>query len=495
MPVLVEPAPALAPAPAAGSPGTTARRHPAFVALVLVYAAGMLAVTLLRHRRFESGVDLGAYHSVFWSLAFHGTPYNAIERVHQWSNHLEIGLVWLAVPYRILTTPAWLLGAQTLAVAAAAFPIEAIARRVTGDRFVAALATLAMLLTPQLVLADLADFHAATLCVLPIAVLAWGVEVDSPRAVFVGALAAISLREQMGLLLFAAGFAWVIRHGARRLFAATALALGGLAFFFLAVKWAIPAFGSGQSFRYMTQYNRLGGSADGVLATASRAPLGFLAMAFQGDRKLFVLALASGALPLLLLALRSLRRAAWPLLLALPLLAVQLYSDDPAKWSVHSHYGAPIVPLFATAAILALAFVPSRNDLRTIAAAAWLSVVMMHDARALPAIRGPGSLTDESFLRSPRHAALRKAIAAVPREASISAQEDVVPHVAARAEVHAFPDGEASDEYLLLDRDGAALRTGSTAKVDAARERLRVSPSFNVLVDEAGVLLVKRAQK
>ena len=470
------------------------RRHPAFVALVLIYAAGMLAWTILRHRHFGSGVDLGAYHSVFWNLAYRGTPYNGVERVHQWSNHLELGLVWLGIPYRIQATPVWLLGAQTLAVAAAAFPIEAIARRITRDRLISTLAALAMLLTPQLLLADLADFHAATLCVLPIAVLAWGIEVDSPRAVGLAALAAISLREQMGLLLVAAGVAWVIRHGRRRLLAASALGIGGLAFFFIAVKWVVPAFGSGQSFRYMAQYNRLGGTADGVLATASREPLTFLAMAFQGDRKLFVLELASAALPLLLLSLRSARRAAWPLLLAAPLLAIQLYSDEPAKWSIQSHYGAPLVPLFAAAGVMALALLPKKGDLRTLAAAAWLSQGMMHDARALPSPFGPASAFDGAFSHSPRFAALRKAIAAVPPQASIAAQEDVVPHVASRADVHVFPDGEASDDYLLLDRDGAALRSGGTKSVDAAMDRLRTSASFSVLVDEAGVLLLERVR-
>ena len=313
---------ALVRAPAEGSGNAVLRRHPAFVALVVAYAAAMLAWTVLRHRHFGSGADLGAYHAVFWNLAYRGTPHNAIERVHQWSNHLELGLVWLGIPYRIHATPVWLLGAQTLAVAAAAFPIEAMARRITRDRLISTLAAMAMLLTPQLVLANLADFHAATLCVLPIAILAWGIEVDSPRAVGLAALAAISLREHMGLLLVAAGVAWVIRHGRRRLLAAIALGLGGLAFFFIAVKWLVPAFGSGQSFRYMAQYNRFGGTADGVLATASREPLTFFAMAFQGDRKLFVLELASAALPLLVLSLRSIRRASWPLLLAAPLLAV-----------------------------------------------------------------------------------------------------------------------------------------------------------------------------
>jgi uncharacterized membrane protein len=479
-------------APAPGSGDAATRRHPAFVALVAVYAAGMLAWSILRHRHFGSGVDLGAYHSVFWNLAHRGTPYNGVERVHQWSNHLELGLVWLGIPYRLYATPIWLLAAQTLAVAAAAFPIEALARRITHDRLISTLAALAMLLTPQLVLADLADFHAATLCVLPMAILAWGIEVDSPRTVGLAALAAVSLREQMGLLLVAAGVAWVIRHGKRRLLASGALALSGLAFFFIAVKWAIPAFGSGQSFRYMAQYNRLGGSADGVLTTAASGPLAFIAMAFQGDRKLFALELASGSLPLLFLALRSIRRAAWPLLLVAPLLAVQLYSDDPAKWSIHSHYGAPLVPLFAAAGVLALSLLPAKGDARTIVAAVWLSLVMMHGAQALPSLRGPGSAIDSGFSQSPRGAALRKAIGAIPAKASISAQEDVVPHVASRVDVHAFPDGEATDEYILLDRQGASRRPDGAKATEEAIARLQVSSDFKVLVDEAGVLLVKR---
>ena len=479
-------------APVTPPDDAAAHRHPAFVAVVAVYAAAMLAWSLLRHRHFGSGVDLAAYHSVFWNLARRGTPYNAIERAHQWSNHLEVGLVWLGIPYRIYATPVWLLAAQTLAVAGAAFPIEALARRITRDRLIAALAALAMLLTPQLVLADLADFHAATLCVLPVAILAWGIEVDSPRAVVLSALAAVSLREQMGLLLVAAGVAWVIRHGARRAFPAAALALGGLAFFFVAVKWAIPAFGSGQSFRYMAQYNRLGGTADGVLSTATKGPFAFLAMALHGDRKVFAIELASGSLPLLFLSLRSIRRAAWPLLLAAPLLAVQLYSDDPAKWSIHTHYGAPLVPLFAVAAVLALALLPAKGDVRTIVAAVWLSMIMMHDAQALPSPRGPGAAIDPGFSKSPRALALRRAIEAVPPQASISAQEDVVAHVASRVDVHAFPDGEATDAYILLDREGAARRPDRLDATDRAIARLRGSSDFKVLVDEAGVLLAKR---
>jgi hypothetical protein len=95
---------------------------------------------------------------------------------------------------------------------------------------------------------------------------------------------------------------------------------------------------------------------------------------------------------------------------------------------------------------------------------------------------------------APRGAALREAIAAVPMTASISAQEDVVPHVASRVDVHAFPDGEATDEYVLLDRQGASRRPDSATITDEAIGRLRTASDFTVLVDEAGVLLVKRVE-
>jgi hypothetical protein len=65
--------------------------------------------------------------------------------------------------------------------------------------------------------------------------------------------------------------------------------------------------------------------------------------------------------------------------------------------------------------------------------------------------------------------------------------------VASRVEVHAFPDGEESDEYILLDRDGAARRPGGAQAIEEASARLRSSRDFEIVVDAAGVLLVKRA--
>jgi uncharacterized membrane protein len=466
-------------------------RHPLLTAIVVAHAAALFTWSLFRHHTFGSTSDLGAYHSVFWSFAHRGTPWNAVERVHQWSIHLEIGLAWLWLPYKIYPHPIWLFLTQAIGCAAAAYPVEALARKITADRLVSTLCAVAVLLTPQLLLAEIADFHAATLCVLPMAIVAWGIEADSPRAVAAGAVAALSLREHMGLLLVAAGLAWVIRHGMRRAAAGLTLAVFGAAYFVLAVKWVIPAFGGGQTFHTATEYMRLGGSTDGALQTVSKSPLKLFSLAFQGHRKIFALELAAGGLPLLFLSLRSLRRSAWPLLLAAPLLAVQLLSDDPAKWSIASHYGAPLVPLFAAACVLSLHFLSPKSDARPLFAAAWLAIGLMFDAKVIPSPRNHGGAFDRTFEDTPRYAALREALGRLPPAASISAQDDVVPHVAARAEVHEWPDGEATDEYVLLDVNGLS-RHNRHDELVAAFKKLRGSTEFQVLVSRAGVLLVKR---
>lgn len=472
-----------------------AARHPLLIPIAGLYAALLFASAFLRHRHFGSTTfELGAYHSMLWNVAFRGTPWNSLERVHQWSTHLEVGVAVLAPFYWIVVSPVWLWLAESLCVAAAAIPIDALARRITGDPVVGVLAAVAMLLSPQLVLGQMADFHMLALCTLPVAVMAWAVEVDSSRGLALGAVAAIALREQMGLLVAVAAVLWVLRHGRRRALPAVALAIMATAVSAIEIFLVIPAFGSGQSFRYISQYAQLGRSADEALHTATSKPLGVMATMIEARRARYVAELVSGAAPLVFLALRSARRSAWPLLIALPQLALQLVSSSSRKYALHFPYGMPIVPLIAASAVMALAFVPTDKwrDARRLAATGWLALTLLHLAGKLPSPSGHGRPIDPGFAGSPRAAALAKAIAAVPKEASISAQDGIVPHVAARSEIHCWPDGESTDEYILLDMEGVATNVENPGAITAAVRELRADPSFERVVDEAGVLLAKR---
>jgi hypothetical protein len=196
---------------------------------------------------------------------------------------------------------------------------------------------------------------------------------------------------------------------------------------------------------------------------------------------------------------------------------VQLFSVEPRKWDLHYPYGIPVVAAIAAAAVLALRFVPNvpsarsmgqspgshdRSpggapsstwpDARRLTAAGWLALVIVHLASVLPSPFGPGHAIDTAFATSVRASALEQAIGLVPADASISAQDDVVPHVAARSEVHRWPDGSDTDEYVLLDLDGAAANVRNRADLVSAGRQLRADAGFEVLLDEAGVILARR---
>ena len=463
-------------------------RHRAVLPLTIALAAFFFCVAWLRHQHYGThALDLGAYENSFWNLAHRGVPWNSVEGTHQWGNHFEIGLLWLWLPYRLAPSPVWLLLLQAITLAACVLPIEALARDVLGDRERALQVAIATAIAPQLILANLYDFHALTPCALAMATLALGIERDRSWMIWLSALVAVSLREQMALAMAAAGAAWVLRHGVRRLGQGIALVAVGVSAFLLIVVVIIPRYAGGGTFRYAASYGRLGGSPGAAARFLIEHPLRFVALPFEGGRKLYLLELAAGATLFSLAALRS-RRTAWPLVIAAPLLLVQLLNDRREIWHLDFHYGAPVVPLLAAAAVLALPRFPVQ------AVRVWIAVTTVVALLRVPRVVAiPQGPLDFAFATSARAGALREAAALIPAGAAISAQADIVPHLADRPEIHAWPRIDATDAWILLDADGMESDHSVRPAIEAAIIALRSSPEWRVRLDRERVLLVERA--
>ncbi len=473
---------------------TIARRHPLVLPAVATHAAAMLAWSALRHAHYGShAMDLGAYEQVFWNLGQHNSLWSSIEHTHQWSNHLEIGLVWLWLPYRIYPTVIWLFMLQSVCVAATAVVVEIVAREASGSRRLGLFAALATLAVPQLFYAETYDFHSITLCALPMALLVLGIERDRPRTIALAAAIALSLREQMGLAVAFAALAWLLRHGKRRWPAALALGSVGVGVFLAEVLWLIPSFDPHHgTFRYASQYGRLGGSPSAALRFALVHPLRFILLPFEGKRLLYPLAIASAGTPLALASLAWLRRAGWPLLIAAPLLLVQMFNDRSETWSIHFQYGAPIAPLFVVAAALALSQV-ALSKWQGALSLTWLVGMGAHYAVAVTGdLVGTSRPIMPGFAESPRARALARAARMIPDDASVSAQPDIVPHVCHRGAIHEWPYGEESDRFVVLDVGGMSIDDDIHAAVAAAVPRLRRDERFTTQLDEAGVAVFER---
>ncbi len=457
----------------------------------------MFAWSLLRHQHFgSSALDLGAYESVFWSLGQRGSLNNSIERMHQWSAHFEVGLLPLWLPYRFFPSVAWLFALQAACCASAGLFLERLARRALGDSRAALVCAVTMLLTPQFLLAQVDDFHSITLCALPISILLCGIDEDRPVLLWTGAWGALLLREQMGLAVIGAALAWIVVHGGKRFFQAALLSGVGLGVFLAEVHWLIPHFASQGPFRYLAHYQRVGGSLGAAARLALSHPLRFGLLLFEGERPIYIWELAHFGLPLIALGFVAPRKLAWPLLLATPLLVVQLLAGKKEVWSIHFQYGAPVVPALTAAVVLAIAWLYRRSRTQgKLALAGWLfGTVGMLLPNALTPLTHAGGPLDLAFGRSPRAAALSNLLALIPPTASVSAQDGIAPHLADRAVIHQWPDGESEDRFVALDVDGLSNNVKNESPAQAAA-RLRNDPNFRISVDEAGVLLAERIER
>jgi uncharacterized membrane protein len=177
------------------------------------------------------------------------------------------------------------------------------------------------------------------------------------------------------------------------------------------------------------------------LRTLARDPLILVKQVFRREKVLAsVQLLASmGFLPLLGYGL---------LLIALPLIWYLQLSDDRGLALLQEWHAATYLPVFFGAIFAGFRLFPSRG--RGIATgvlvlAAVLAFVL--DGSAFQILREPG-------MDPERREVARSLIAQIPPEASVSAQDELLPHLSHRREIYLFPTIEDAD-YILMDRLGS----------------------------------------
>jgi hypothetical protein len=180
------------------------------------------------------------------------------------------------------------------------------------------------------------------------------------------------------------------------------------------------------------------------------------------------------------------------LVIAAPLLLVQLLNDRWAVWDIHFHYGAVLVPLIAMASALALGRLRTRSpDLVRYGPWVWLSASAVYFVGWTV---GPTLFHETGPLRFVDRAARWQAIATVDADSSVCAQQDLAPHLADRPVIHSWPQCDDDDRYIVLDATGMRIDPSARALIQADIERLRVDPGMRVLFDRDGAFVAERVR-
>jgi hypothetical protein len=328
---------------------------------VLAWLGSMLVVCAVKYRCYlYTDFDLAIFAQGLLG-AVRGQWFSSIRGMYWLGDHSSLLLLALA-PLALVWRSALLLpSAQAAALALAAWPLFAHARRRFGDERVAAAFAAAWVLQPSLGYLALFEFHPETLATPLLLGAAVALRSGRARTAIACAAAAVLAKEDAALPVAVLGVVTALR-GTRARGAGLALvgvAAGSLALSFLVLK---PALAHGEA-DYGAMYERWGRGPAGILAGLVRDPGGALAAFWStpgdaGDslaKAQYWLHVFGPVLGLSLLAPLT-------LLPALPVFAEHFLSSRIEQHTIVYQYTALTLPFVALAAVDGLARLARGRD-------------------------------------------------------------------------------------------------------------------------------------
>jgi uncharacterized membrane protein len=452
------------------------------------YATAFAALSVLRHRAFETGrFDLGNMVQAVWSTA-HGHPLRVTnlhgDQVSRLAAHVDPILVVLAPLWWLWPSPSLLLTVQALAVALGALPLFWLARKHTGSERAALGLSLAYLLFPATEWMTLNEFHPVALACPLLLFAIWYLDEDRllPFAAF--ALLAALTREEIPFVIAGLGVWYAL--GRRRWIAGGAIAVAGVAGAAIAVQVVIPHFRHGSASFY-GRYDAVGGSASGIVRKAFTDPGRLASVAFDHRGTHYLLDLL---LPIAALALLA------PLLLValVPELALNLLSSVDAQSSIHYHYVAAEIPiLFAAAAIGARRLGRWATVAATVAVLAAIAGNYLLGPITLWRFVPGGETLQATSAQVSRHDRIAaRELNLIPTDAPVSATNALGAHLSERKRIFSFPYLRGAD-WVVVDAQKPSLGDHNDKRGGLERiAELRRDPRFRLVAANDGVLVFRR---
>jgi uncharacterized membrane protein len=368
-----------------------------------VYAVVLFAVGVIRYRIFRAQVDLGLFTQVIASSL--GGFSSTAEGVNHLAVHFSPILFACAPVLWLARTPLALAAIQALASALIAPPVYLLAARRFSPR-AAMLCAFAALTYPPLIAMTVGDFHELAFAPATILWLAWALDARRFRTAAVFAALALTIKEDVILVLAALGFGtalWAARRRDRDLarfcgglgIAATTLFVA----YFAVIRPAVagPAIAQMPAINHYYNWRYTGPTPRGFAAIDSPIRGQYLAGVFGP----FV------AVPLLSPAI----------VLALPGLVEILASHEAITLDLSTHYAAVWLPYVLIAFVFGMATIARRSlALAYVALGAVLAYSLWIDAYASPAQWW------YQIYRMPtaRDAAVDRLLQSLPRDATIA---------------------------------------------------------------------------
>lgn len=417
-----------------------------FVFLVLY-----LGLTLVRHWHFLSmSFDLGIYDNLFWRYAHGLNSWSPLREMNLLGDHFHPVFFLFAPIYKIFPRAETIIIIQSLLVVLSGYPIYKMAKKKFNNVILANVLVFAYLSFAGTQAALEFDFHAITIGAAFFVFAYYFLTERRWFWYFVFILFALCSKEDISAFVFAMGLYAFLFRKERVIGLITAVL--GLVSYVLILKFFIPHFQITPSGYFV--FRDFGATPPEIVKNILLKPKFSFEYLFNQEAKIvsgLTFFSSFGFLPLLAPSI---------LILGAPEFAEKYLSDRWVQWGLNYQYSIPLDLIFVVGAMTALAFLIKKYPYKNFAYAAALFLLICSFSMNF----APGAklrvLAKKSWWQvSDKEKRRMEILNEFPRDVSITALSNIVPHVTNREGIYLFgsPISEkyrdSNPDYLIFVLD------------------------------------------
>lgn len=463
-----------------------------FVFAIILFSS----FSFLNHYTFKSAAwDFGDYDQAVWKISHFQTPLNTIIGVNNLGDHFELPLVYLSPLYWIWSSPYILLLVQALALALAIFPLFSLALERLKSNIAAVLMVGAYIFFFGIQSALRFDFHPL---VLATPFLAWALyflfKKEYTKMIPFLILSLIT-KENIAIYVIFFGFL-VFINGKKRL--GLLIGTGSLVYFFIVVKVIMPILANAVYIHFT--YSNFGNDLPTIIKNTILNPLNVIRTLLTPTVKITTLAMIFLSFALLPIFSPT------TLVLITPLLLERFLSIKQALWTTEFHYSATIAPFLAVGAIVGIGNIfkifsrwIKNTNLKTFAILCssivfFASVFygLWGETNPFPIwrlIKGEAFPTKVELLNISYN---YQALNLIPSDASVRAQDALLPHVSERENVYLIDKNYRSEEQFVILNPEQSYWPMTQDELRNIIFRYLQSPDYGLIYSSGTTLLFKK---
>jgi uncharacterized membrane protein len=439
-------------------------RYPRLCSFVYKYGVYLLiasffllysSISILKHMNFQShGWDLGIFDQTIWQYSRFEIGYSTVRLVPLLlADHWHPSLFLFAPSFWVWNDVRMLLIVQAAICALGAVPIYWIARDKLKSRFPQLCAVFIYLFFWGMLELIFFDFHPHCLYPPLIALMYYYVDRDNMIGFFLTLPFLLIIQEQVVLTAAFIGIWMAIFR--RKWFEGGATFLISLGWFYAVSQKIIPGLAVGGAYAYNKYYEYLGGGdliqAFKYLAFHPWTAVKLLFWPYHKTKLILALLVPFLFLPLM----------GSFIFIMIPDLLQRLYSSHFPHWELIRHYNAVYAAVLIIASMEALPrlhrilkkrYAGREIDYRKMVFAVLLVLVLLQFpftfSRSLKTILNPSF-----YIRSERESTGYEALSIIPPDASVCAQDVVVPHLSHRELIYQYGCNVFKYDQVVLNRD------------------------------------------